>query len=272
MSGKSAFSLIELLVVVAIIGILAAVGVVGYQSYIDNTKKEAAIANGNQVARAIEQDFLSLANDLSGTTELGNKLVVGGVTLSTEVGNASSCFKYAENVKQYLNEKWKNTYDNTADYAVNLHFTHHASGADTSLKQGQIGVQCANVCSGMKGNFYIHTCSCTGGSDCDLFNFSKADYDTYIADSACPGASCSYDLGDAPKDAYDYVMHPAAQTRIANSKEVWTGSASDAASSRKVLVGKHMPDWLCPKPVTSMPANSTGCDCDNPSDAAYPCN
>ena len=92
MSGKSAFSLIELLVVVAIIGILAAVGVVGYQSYIDNTKKEAAIANGNQVARAIEQDFLSLANDLSGTTELGNKLVVGGVTLSTEVGNASSCW------------------------------------------------------------------------------------------------------------------------------------------------------------------------------------
>lgn len=272
MSHQSAFSLIELLVVVAIIGILAAVGVVGYQSYIDSAKQETALANGNQVARAIEQDYLSLANDLSTTTDLGNKLVVGGVTLSTEVANSSSCFKYAENVKQYLNSKWNNAYDNGADYAVNLHFTHHSSGVDTSLKQGQIGVQCANVCSGMKGNFYIHTCSCTGSADCVLFNFSKADYDTYIADSNCPGASCSYDLGDAPKDAYDYVMHPATQNRITDSKEIWTGSASDAASSRKVLVGNHMPGWLCPKPVTSMPTSSTGCDCDNPSNAAYPCN
>ena len=134
---------------------------------------ETALANGNQVARAIEQDFLSLANDLNGTTELGNKLVVDGVTLSTNVTNRSSCFKYAENVKQYLNSRWKNVYQESDDYAVNLHFLHSTSGSENVLKPGQIGLQCANVCASTKGNFYIHSCSCTGGTDCELFNFSK---------------------------------------------------------------------------------------------------
>jgi prepilin-type N-terminal cleavage/methylation domain-containing protein len=273
-NNRSGFSLIELLVVVAIIGILAAVGIVGYQGYIDATKKEAALANGNQVARAIEQDFLSLANDLNGTTELGNKLVIDGVTLSTDVTNESSCFKYAENVKQYLNGRWKNVYQESDNYAVNLHFLHSASGTENALTSGQIGLQCANVCASTKGNFYIHSCSCTGGSDCELFDFTKGDYETFIANTDCyptESTACPYEEGDAPKDAYDYIQNAATQARISSGLSVWTGSASSADVTRRVVVGNHLPDWLCPKPVTSMAADATGCDCDNPSDASYPC-
>lgn len=265
------FSLIELMVVVAIIGILSAIGVVGYQSYIDSAKQETALANGNQVARAIEQDFLSLANDLTSTTDLGNALTINGVQLTTDITPQSSCYKYAENITQYLNDSWSNAYDASQTYAVNLHTYSSSQPAASALKTGQIGVQCANLCSSVKGNFYIHSCSCTGGQDCTLFNFTKADYQTFVSDAACPGPSCSYDIGTDERDAYDYAQHPQSVARIADGLEIWTGAASDTDASRKVLIGAHMPEWLCPKPVQTMVSSAVGCACDDPGDASYPC-
>ena len=47
-NSERGFSLIEL-GVVAIIGVLAAVGVVGYQGYIDSTKKSVTDANAKAV-------------------------------------------------------------------------------------------------------------------------------------------------------------------------------------------------------------------------------
>ena len=145
---QKGFSLVELLVVVAIIGVLAGVGVVGYQSYTDSAKKSVAEANYNSVKRFVETELTLLNNSVQSTSAAIKQGVSspgcsGGAAYSVHSSNLSH---FLEGVTCYFgtasgNMGFKNPFD--AAGGLGVKFSTNTTVPGSLGKKGAIIIRAA---------------------------------------------------------------------------------------------------------------------------------
>ena len=103
---QKGFSLVELLVVVAIIGVLAGVGIVGYDRYVENTKRKVYDQNVATVLRAIDFEYTVVSNKLSSAM---NEINTDGTATGNKISSDSNCGQFVYSVKEHfkdMNNPW----------------------------------------------------------------------------------------------------------------------------------------------------------------------
>jgi type IV pilus assembly protein PilA len=158
------FSLIELLVVVAIIGVLAAIGIVGYQKYIESSKKAVNIANANTLAKAMAVEMLP-----DGMCQNMISLIK-----SNGFGNVSPCAWSVMNANPMRNPYTGQNYPSANFFARLISTANFCDLSDTSRNMVIPGIDplAGSIWTGMIGNtVVVGACQPDGSSQ--LFNVTE---------------------------------------------------------------------------------------------------
>ena len=110
-NNKKGFTLVELLVVVAIIGILASVGVVSFQGYTKMAKKRVLVANWLNISKVIRLELAAANNGLDSFIPEYDE---DGNFVSEKMDGNTTCNNFAFSVQQHFSH-FKNPYNREWD-------------------------------------------------------------------------------------------------------------------------------------------------------------
>ena len=136
---QKGFSLVELLVVVAIIGVLAGVGIVGYQSYTDSAKSRVGVANFGSVKRFVETELTLLNNNI--------QTVSGAISAGSACGSVVPYTVYSKVMQDFVKgitcyfatDGYGNVFKNPFDAGGGNQVVF--SGAPADMKKGNINIR-----------------------------------------------------------------------------------------------------------------------------------